>query len=125
MSHVMWVDLWDDGESENSFMRDLSALSVSAAASVPVLVSPGNGDYGGNYSRYKAQFGMPGWESTDSLYHSFDIGRAHIVGINTESLYGHAVDKVVNERMLAWLETDMRAANTKAARQQRPWLVKY
>jgi hypothetical protein len=113
---------WDNGENENSFARDMSLWSGNG--SVPVMASPGNGDYGGgHYARYKAQFGMPGWESTDSLYHSFDIGRAHIVGINTESLYGHAVDKVVNERMLAWLETDMRAANTKAARQQRPWLV--
>jgi len=85
---VLFGDMvyWDNGENENSFMRDLSNLTADGA--VPVMTSPGNGDYGGNYSRYKAQFGMPGWDDesgTGSLYHSFDIGRAHIVGINTES----------------------------------------
>jgi hypothetical protein len=40
---------WDDGETENSFARDLSLLTANG--SVPVMVSPGNGDYGGNYSR--------------------------------------------------------------------------
>ena len=33
---------WDNGENENSFMRDLSAMTVSANVSVPVMVSPGN-----------------------------------------------------------------------------------
>ena len=49
---VLFGDMvyWDNGENENSFMRDFSALSDDGA--VPVMVSPGNGDYGGgSYSR--------------------------------------------------------------------------
>jgi hypothetical protein len=40
------------------------------------MVSPGNGDYGGNYSRFKLQWAMPGWRTSafDSLFHSFDLG---------------------------------------------------
>ena len=54
-------------------------------------VSPGNGDYGGgSFSRFRAQWAMPGWDDPEGyalhLCHSFDIGRAHIVGINTELL---------------------------------------
>ena len=61
---------------------------------------------------------MPGWEAAESLYHSFDIGRAHIVGINTE-----AIEHGDGAAMLQWLDTDLRAANTAAARLRRPWLV--
>eukprot|EP01065_Artemidia_motanka_P032095 TRINITY_DN39147_c0_g1_i1.p1 TRINITY_DN39147_c0_g1~~TRINITY_DN39147_c0_g1_i1.p1 ORF type:complete len:718 (+),score=191.25 TRINITY_DN39147_c0_g1_i1:78-2156(+) len=111
---------WDNGEHENSFMRDLS--SMSGNGSVPVMVSPGNGDYGGNYSRFKLQWTMPGWQDVQSLWHSFNIGRAHVVGIDTEALE-HASDVAVKKRMLAWLEADMAAANAPEARAERPWIV--
>ena len=109
---------WDNGENENSFLRDMSNMATSGGTSVPIMTSPGNGDSGANYARYKAQWAMPGWEKTASLYHSFDIGRAHIVGINTEDIEhgGAAV-------MLAWLDADLQAANRKAARVTRPWVV--
>ena len=122
---VLFGDMvyFDDGENENSFMRDLSALSVSASASVPVMVSPGNGDYdNGLYSRYKAQFAMPGWQDTHSLWHSFDMGPAHVVGINTEALEFER-DATVKERMLAWFADDMAAANAPQARAARPWVI--
>jgi hypothetical protein len=130
---LLQTSYWDNGENENSFMRDMSAMTVSSNFSVPVMVSPGNGDYGGNYSRYKAQWAMPGWDggdgegagqgaATDSLWHSFDMGPAHVVGINTEALE-HASDAAVKERMLAWLAADMAAANAPAARAARPWVI--
>ena len=73
-----------------------------------MLLRQGNGDYGSNYSRYKAQFAMPGWESSQSLFHSFNLGRMHIVGINTEAIeHSDPGDKAVAARMLEWLEQDM------------------
>eukprot|EP00039_Didymoeca_costata_P001043 m.49197 g.49197 ORF g.49197 m.49197 type:complete len:906 (+) comp10603_c0_seq1:100-2817(+) len=112
---------WDNGENENSFMRDISTLSANG--SVPIMVSPGNGDYGSNYSRYKAQWAMPGWESVASLWHSFDIGSAHVVGINTEALEWGVPDPALKERMLTWLDQDLTAANSNENRAKRPWII--
>ena len=110
---------WDNGENENSFMRDLSGMATSGGRSVPIMVSPGNGDYGGGkYARFKAQWAMPGWEERQSLYHSFNLGRAHIVGINTED-----IEHSRAATMLAWLDADLSAANQPDARKLRPWLV--
>ena len=110
---------WDNGENENSFMRDLAGMATSNGRSVPIMVSPGNGDYGGGrYARFKAQWAMPGWEDRESLYHSFNLGRAHIVGINTEDIEHSSA-----ATMLAWLDADLSAANEPQARQLRPWLV--
>ena len=117
--HARQMVYWDNGENENSFMRDLASMTTSGGRSVPIMVSPGNGDYGGGkYARFKAQFAMPGWQDRESLYHSFNIGRAHIVGINTEDIEHSSATT-----MLAWLDADLRAANEPDARTLRPWLV--
>ena len=118
---VMFGDYvyWDNGENENAFMRDV--MRWSGNGSIPVMTTPGNGDYdGGDYTRYRAQFGMPNWENTMSLYHSFDIGRAHISGIDTE-LIEHPEHADQRAAMLAWFEDDMKKAN--ANRAQVPWIV--
>ena len=59
---------------------------------------------------------MPGWDdaTTGSLYHSFNMGRAHIVGINTD--HEHSTDTDQKRRMLDWLDRDLAAANEPAAR---------
>jgi hypothetical protein len=74
---VLFGDMvyWDNGENENSFLRDFSNMATAGGVSVPIMVSPGNGDYGSNYARYKAQWAMPGWEQQESLYHSFNLGK--------------------------------------------------
>jgi hypothetical protein len=72
--------------------------------------------------RYKKQWAMPGWEQVSSAYHSFNIGRAHIVGINTEALYGGAIGPT-KEGMLRWLAQDLAKANEPTSRQQRPWVI--
>jgi hypothetical protein len=120
---VLFGDMiyWANGESENAFMRDVS--SMSANGSIPFHVTPGNGDSGGNFSIYRGDFAMPGWEdgSSDSLWHSFDLGRAHIVGISTEAFYYQ--DAGVQTNMMAWLRADLTAANAPDARRRRPWIV--
>ena len=64
---------------------------------------------------------MPGAAEADSLWHSFDLGRAHIVGVSTEAFYYQ--DKGVQANMMAWFEANLKAANTAAARAERPWIV--
>ena len=43
---------------------------------------------------------------TGSLFHSFDLGAAHIVGINSEAWYRG----VGLEHMMSWLRSDLEAA---------------
>eukprot|EP01064_Diplonema_japonicum_P020314 TRINITY_DN2955_c0_g3_i2.p1 TRINITY_DN2955_c0_g3~~TRINITY_DN2955_c0_g3_i2.p1 ORF type:complete len:710 (+),score=161.77 TRINITY_DN2955_c0_g3_i2:54-2183(+) len=119
---VMYGDFvyWDNGENENAFMRDLNR--ASANGSVPVMVCPGNGDYDdGKYTRYMQQWAMPNWEQTQSMYYSFNSGRAHIVAINTEVIEWGVPYPQQKAAMLAWLEADMKQANTDRA--TRPWII--
>eukprot|EP00946_MAST-07B_sp_MAST-7B-sp1_P001558 g1558.t1 len=106
-------------DAEASFMSDISAMSGNG--SVPFHVTPGNGDSNGNFSMYKNNFAMPGWEdgSSDSLWHSFNIGRAHIVGISTEAF--HYQGNVTQENMMQWLRQDLEQANKDRA--LRPWII--
>ena len=102
-------------------------------ASVPFHVSPGNGDSGGNFSEYKARWFMPGRDtplSADdadpvrSTWHSFDVGRAHITGLSSEAMGFYQGDLGGRfGRMMRWLEADLAAANTPAARSRRPWII--
>jgi len=110
---------WADGESENAFMRDVS--SMTANGSVPMMVTPGNGDAGGNFSIYKGDFAMPGFEIHDSLFHSFNIGSVHVVGISTEAFYYQSFE--VQNNMLKWFEEDLKRANQPDERSARPWIV--
>lgn len=125
---VLFGDMvyWDNGENENAFMRDVSNLT--GAGAVPVMTTPGNGDAGGNFSRYRLQFAMPGWDDdaspTASLYHAFEAGPALVVGINTEVLgYWSFAPQAMLTRQLNWLEATLAAANEPAARAARPWIV--
>ena len=118
-----WGD--DEGAAGDQFMRDLSNMSQ---ASVPIMVSPVNGDSERNFSNYQARFAMPGWEDAQgpqNLYYSFNLGPAHIIALNTEAL-GYWSDQpleTVGQRMLNWLERDLAEANTAANRTSRPWII--
>ena len=108
---------WANGENENSFMRDLETWSN---ASIPVHTSPGNGDSGGNFtSYYKTDFHMPESEMYDSLWHSFDIGASHIIGVSTEAFYYQ--DETVQQNMLNWMREDLIRANEN--RENVPWII--
>lgn len=66
---------------------------------------------------------MPGsldvGRDTGSLFHSFNLGAAHIIGINSEAWHGG----VALESMMAWLRSDLQAAATPASRTLRPWII--
>jgi hypothetical protein len=119
------------------FFRDVASMTGAGAHSVPIHVSPGNGDAGANFSEYRSRWFMPGWDSpmeqpsalmagqgdpVRSLWHSFNVGRAHIIGINSEAMGYNSRDNGGNwPRMLRWLTADLAAAQ--AARALRPWIL--
>lgn len=118
---------WWDGEDGDSFMRDLANMTAS---SIPLHTCPGNGDESRNFSDYRSRFAMPGYDGeggvvpSDSLWHSFNMGPAHIVGVSTEALgYWSSQPPVVKENMMRWLENDLMIANKKENRETRPWIV--
>ena len=120
---ILYGDMiyWPDKSGNNmySFMRDIS--KISGNGSIPTHVSPGNGDSENNFSIYKNSFFMPEWERYNSLWHSFDIGRAHIIGISTEVFYYQS--KIVQENMMKWLRNDLEQATKKGIRSMRPWII--
>ena len=94
--------------------------SWSGNGSIPVHVSPGNGDSGDNFSAYyKTDFHMPGHDVYDSLWHSFDIGPAHIIAVSTEVFYYQS--KIVQDNMLDWIRADLTRANQN--RENVPWII--
>ena len=113
------------------FFRDVAAMSGDGA--IPFHVPPGNGDSGGNFSEYQSRWFMPGWDhpqskvDTDpvrSMWHSFGIGRAHIIGISSEGMGFYEGDEGGRfERMIRWLVADLESANSNSQRSDRPWIV--
>ena len=100
------------------------AVENMSAGIIPFHVSPGNGDAGGNFSEYRHRWFMPAWEQTESLWHSFDLGRMHMVGISTEAMGYYTNSEGGSwDAMLAWLKADLAAATTAEARALRPWIV--
>lgn len=116
---VLYGDMvyWANGENENSFMRDVAQLS----ANVPLQVTPGNGDSGGNFSIYRSDFHMPDGANSDSLWHAFSIGPMRVIGISTEVFYYQS--KLTQQNMLMWLEKELQDANLVKNRIARPWIV--
>ena len=59
---------------------------------------------------------MPGWDTpqspvdadpVQSMWHSFDVGRAHITGISSEAMGFYGGDNGGRfERMMRWLEAE-------------------
>ena len=111
----------------DKFFRAVENMSGGV---IPFHVSPGNGDSGGNFSEYRSRWFMPGYEQSSSLWHSFDLGRLHMIGISTEAMgyYGTSTKQWgceggCWETMLTWLKADLTAANSPQARALRPWII--
>ena len=74
---------------------------------------------------------MPGWDGAmsaddatpvQSMWHSMNMGRAHIIGISSEAMGYYAGDTGGRfERMMRWLEGDL--ARAQLARADRPWII--
>ncbi len=108
-----------NGMNQNLFMNDLTEMAGNGT--IPLHVSPGNGDSANNFSIYKNNFFMPQYEKYDSLWHSINIGKAHIIGISSEAYYYQS--KIVQNNMINWLINDLTIANKPYNRELRPWII--
>jgi hypothetical protein len=107
--------------SGDQFFRAVQNMSAGV---IPFHVSPGNGDSSGNFSEYRQRWIMPGHTESESLWHSFDLGRLHMIGISTEAMgYYKSNEGGSWDAMLAWLKADLAKAAHPKARALRPWIV--
>eukprot|EP01104_Vermistella_antarctica_P011669 TRINITY_DN3285_c0_g1_i3.p1 TRINITY_DN3285_c0_g1~~TRINITY_DN3285_c0_g1_i3.p1 ORF type:complete len:278 (-),score=33.14 TRINITY_DN3285_c0_g1_i3:37-870(-) len=95
------------------------------SSSVTVQVCPGNHeeDTLATFHNYRHRFRMPGWQSSENMYYSYDVGLAHIVSFSSEHYYTlpeEILDLAIAEQYL-WLEQDLQAAN--ANRANVPWII--
>lgn len=106
----------DEGTVGNQFMAEIESF----ASEFPYMVLPGNHEHYFNFTDYIQRFYMPkNWASQDtSFYYSFNLGRAHFVMYNSETVFYTSKD--VLNRMKIWLQEDLEKANEN--RNEVPWL---
>ena len=121
----------NDGEAGDQHMRELSLLTGNG--SVPLMAVPGNAEVYcyrpaglpadlSCMADFQQRLVMPFWNRTRSLWSSFDVGRAHVLLLDSEAILW--CNGQQNESaMLAFAEADLAAAAAPAARALRPWLV--
>eukprot|EP00604_Paraphysomonas_vestita_P004199 CAMPEP_0174822084 /NCGR_PEP_ID=MMETSP1107-20130205/13057_1 /TAXON_ID=36770 /ORGANISM="Paraphysomonas vestita, Strain GFlagA" /LENGTH=316 /DNA_ID=CAMNT_0016040075 /DNA_START=607 /DNA_END=1557 /DNA_ORIENTATION=- len=90
------------------------------AARVPYMVTPGNHEFGYNFTAYKSRFYMPGQidegGSGDGMYYSWTYGAIHFCAMNSES----PIDTpMFSESEMAWVDHDLSSVN----RDITPWVV--
>lgn len=105
---------------------------------VPYLTLPGNHEYSShdpllfeatkNFKVYNTRFRMPQSSLIEkknaSMFYSFNYGPVHFVSFSTETSYPNAPWDVSDwGDQMRWLAADLKAANTPAARKQRPWVI--
>lgn len=112
-------DLHDlGGRRAEQFLNLIHPLS----SKIPYMVCPGNHEAAHNFSLYRSAFSMPGWEASENLYYSFDIGLVHVVMYNTEVFFWpEYFGQSHMKSMFEWMVNDLKAAN--ARRSVVPWVV--
>ena len=105
---------------EQSVWDDYGKKYQSTMSNIPWMMTPGNHEnetvYGYDFDAYETRFEMPSDSNTD-LWHSFDYGGVHFIGISTEHPYYEGSDQ------LQWIKEDLISAN--ANRDAVPWIVIY
>lgn len=109
-------DNW--GETGDMYFRMLEPL----ISNFPYMTLPGNHEDFMNYTHYKERFTMPinTANQGSGYFYSFDIGRAHIIMMNTE-VYLSTDMQEQKANQLNWLIEDLGKANNE--RDVRPWLI--
>jgi hypothetical protein len=79
-----------------------------------------------DFKVYNTRFRMPQSSLLEarnaSMFYSFNYGPVHFVSFSTETSYPNAPWDVAQwGDQMRWLAADLKAANTPAARKQRPW----
>lgn len=100
--------IWD------AFLRQIQPI----AANTPYSVCVGNHEHYFNFTGYLHRWRMPGPDqAVSALWHSYDYGPVHFVGMSTEH------DYEAGSAQLAFLKADLARAN--ARRHITPWIVFY
>jgi hypothetical protein len=106
------------GETGDLYFRMLEPL----ISNYPYMTLPGNHEDFLNYTHYKERFIMPlnDYNQGTGYFYSFNVGRAHIVMMNTE-IYLEDDMEGPKQNQLNWLLEDLKKANEE--RDLRPWLL--
>ncbi|XP_072023965.1 acid phosphatase type 7-like [Amphiura filiformis] len=107
-----------NGMVGDEFMRQIETV----AAYVPYMTCPGNHEIAYNFSNYKNRFTMPMYEEVESLWYSWNIGRAHIISFSTEVHFSQYGQDVIKNQM-AWLQNDLMEATKPENRTRYPWII--
>lgn len=123
--HVDWVmhvgDVaYADG---NQIIWDQYGRQISAAfsTSAPYVLVPGNHEIAFNFAAFRHRYPMcmspqPG----EALYWSFDAGRTHFIGLDSES----TIDTpLISDDQLAWVTQDLAMASKRKRAGQLDWIV--
>ena len=102
----------DNGRRGDLFMRNVEPL----ASRMPYLVTQGNHESDGTLLNYMNRFQMPG--NASSLWYSFNAGRAHFIGFDTELTYQDDYS-YLQPKMMEFMQNDMQEYN----RTNYPWLI--
>jgi len=107
------------GAVGDAFMEQIQPI----AAYLPYMTCPGNHENADDFHQYRARFSMPGYNATQSLYHSFDIGPVHFVAVSTEVYYYGPNILLRVMKQYQWLKQDLEWASAPANRTLRPWIL--
>ncbi|XP_070578904.1 acid phosphatase type 7-like [Ptychodera flava] len=108
-----------EGVTGDEFMRQIEPV----AAYLPYMVCPGNHENAYNFSHYKNRFTMPGYEQSQNLWFSWNIGPAHIISISTEVYFYINFGKQQMKNQWHWLHQDLEEATKPESRAKHPWII--
>ena len=124
----------NEGKTGDDFMKMIEPI----VAYKPYMTSPGNheGSAAGvcGYDHYRNRFSMPYPELDDGLkwqfWYSYNVGLVHFISLDTDHMIAilrkhHDDPRDVIEKQIAFIEEDLRRANTAEARAEQPWIVVY
>ena len=120
----------NSGRQGSHHTEELAHLTASAVA---LMVVPGNAEvfcyrppgipsWGACTYDFQRRFILPGWNRSHSLWSSFNIGRAHVLMLDSEAVTWCGATQN-HSAQLEFARADLIAATAPAALSARPWLI--
>lgn len=116
-----------DMASDNARIGDtFMNLIQPIAARHPYMVCVGNHENAYNFSHYRNRFSMPDernqTELNSNMWFSFNMGPIHFISWSSEVFYWDDQKQFIEEQR-AWLEADLKEANSPENREKHPWII--